>query len=113
VCIAVESVHCCCRLEADEEDEVSGWASQLCLWSLNPATAFRSISQQVRSVILTSGTLSPLDSFASEVCNGCFRADYQAAPTVFFGPASAIKALSECAWRSWAPSSGRASRRRT
>ena len=39
----------------------------MCLWSLNPAVAFRSVSESVRSVILASGTLSPLGSFASEV----------------------------------------------
>ena len=46
---------------------MSGWAVQMCLWSLNPAVAFRSVSEAVRSVILASGTLSPLGSFASEV----------------------------------------------
>ena len=105
---------CCRRLEADEEDEVSGWASQLCLWSLNPATAFRSITQQVRSVILTSGTLSPLDSFASEVCTGCGCPAFPGflvcfdATLPYKGNPSPL-----CAWRSWAPSSGRGSRRRT
>ena len=49
---------------------MTGWVSQLCLWSLNPATAFRSISEQLRAVILTAGTLSPLDSFASEARPG-------------------------------------------
>ena len=46
---------------------MSGWAVQMCLWSLNPAVAFRSVSEAARSVILASGTLSPLGSFASEV----------------------------------------------
>ncbi len=55
-----------------EEDESSGWVCQLCLWSLNPAVAFQLISQQARSIILTSGTLSPLDSFASEVRSPCW-----------------------------------------
>ncbi|KAK3807885.1 MAG: helicase C-terminal domain-containing protein [Benniella sp.] len=36
-------------------------------WCLNPGVIFRPISTQVRSVILTSGTLSPMDSFASEL----------------------------------------------
>ena len=63
---------------------MSGWAVQMCLWSLNPAVAFRSVSEAARSVILASGTLSPLGSFASEVrcrpmtidCEGseCLRA---------------------------------------
>ena len=51
----------------DEDDESSGWVVQMCLWSLNPAVAFRSVSEAVRSVILASGTLSPLGSFATEV----------------------------------------------
>ena len=55
-----------CR-SVEDDDEVSGWAVQLCLWSLNPAVAFRSVSEAARSVILASGTLSPLGSFASEV----------------------------------------------
>lgn len=46
---------------------MSGWAVQFCLWSMNPATAFNTITATSRSIILTSGTLSPLDSFASEV----------------------------------------------
>jgi len=36
-------------------------------WCLNPGVIFRPISTQARSVILTSGTLSPMDSFASEL----------------------------------------------
>lgn len=37
------------------------------LWCLNAAVAFREISSLARSVIVTSGTLSPLDSFAGEL----------------------------------------------
>ncbi|KAG0216106.1 Fanconi anemia group J protein [Mortierella sp. GBA30] len=36
-------------------------------WCLNPGVIFRPLSTRVRSVILTSGTLSPMDSFASEL----------------------------------------------
>ena len=39
----------------------------LSLWCLNPAVAFRQVAQPAHSIILTSGTLSPLDSFASEL----------------------------------------------
>lgn len=62
----VQIYSCACR-NADEDEETSGWVVQMCLWSLNPAVAFRSVSESVRSVILASGTLSPLGSFASEV----------------------------------------------
>ena len=43
------------------------WEVQFCLWCLDPAVAFRLVSGKARSVLLTSGTLSPLDSFASEL----------------------------------------------
>ncbi|KAF9149935.1 Fanconi anemia group J protein [Linnemannia schmuckeri] len=36
-------------------------------WCLNPGVIFRPLSSTTRSVILTSGTLSPMDSFASEL----------------------------------------------
>ncbi|KAF9183665.1 Fanconi anemia group J protein [Haplosporangium sp. Z 767] len=36
-------------------------------WCLNPGVIFRPLSMSARSVILTSGTLSPMDSFASEL----------------------------------------------
>eukprot|EP00899_Mesostigma_viride_P027820 jgi/Mesvir1/8222/Mv12510-RA.2 len=39
----------------------------LCLWCLNPAVAFTKVASKARSVILTSGTLSPMCSFASEL----------------------------------------------
>ena len=49
------------------EHETPAWKVQLCLWSLNPAVAFADVNAHARSIILTSGTLSPLESFASEV----------------------------------------------
>ncbi|XP_066491855.1 Fanconi anemia group J protein [Tiliqua scincoides] len=36
-------------------------------WCLNPAVAFSDLSGKVRSIVLTSGTLSPMDSFSSEL----------------------------------------------
>ena len=67
----------CSRRDDGEDDEVLGWTMQICLWCLNPAIAFHSIAEEARSIILTSGTLSPLESFASEVRlsgNSCFAA---------------------------------------
>ena len=58
-------------VEDDEDSAVSGWAVQLCLWSLNPAVAFKELTDKARCVILTSGTLVPTDSFASEVSWPC------------------------------------------
>lgn len=40
---------------------------QLSLWCMNPACVFREIGEKTRSVIVTSGTLSPMISFASEL----------------------------------------------
>uniref|UniRef100_A0A8C6W417 DNA 5'-3' helicase n=1 Tax=Nannospalax galili TaxID=1026970 RepID=A0A8C6W417_NANGA len=39
----------------------------LSFWCLNPAVAFSDINDQVRTIVLTSGTLSPLKSFSSEL----------------------------------------------
>ena len=51
-----------------------GFTFRLCLWCLNPAVAFRGLAAAAHSVVLTSGTLAPLEGFASEVgvvCVGC------------------------------------------
>uniref|UniRef100_A0A8C1UKC5 DNA 5'-3' helicase n=1 Tax=Cyprinus carpio TaxID=7962 RepID=A0A8C1UKC5_CYPCA len=39
----------------------------LSFWCLNPAVAFSDLSGTVRSIVLTSGTLSPMGSFSSEL----------------------------------------------
>ncbi|KAF1326665.1 Fanconi anemia group j, partial [Globisporangium splendens] len=44
-----------------------GWELKMCIWCLNAAVAFSDVVKQCRSVILTSGTLSPMDSFAGEL----------------------------------------------
>ena len=36
-------------------------------WCLNPAVAFNLVSDDAYSIILTSGTLSPMSSFQSEL----------------------------------------------
>ncbi|XP_058020095.1 Fanconi anemia group J protein isoform X3 [Ahaetulla prasina] len=41
--------------------------NSLNFWCLNPAVAFSNLSSVVRSIVLTSGTLSPMDSFSSEL----------------------------------------------
>ncbi|GMF19040.1 unnamed protein product [Phytophthora lilii] len=43
------------------------WELKMCIWCLNAAVAFSDIANQARSVILTSGTLSPMESFAGEL----------------------------------------------
>ncbi|KNE57240.1 DNA repair helicase (rad3) [Allomyces macrogynus ATCC 38327] len=42
------------------------WRSKVMLWCMNPGVTFSHVSV-ARSVILTSGTLSPMNSFASEL----------------------------------------------
>lgn len=58
-----------CRSSSQDDDHITidtGLAVQLCLWTLNPAIAFRDVDARTHSVILTSGTLAPIGSFASE-----------------------------------------------
>nr|XP_054773588.1 Fanconi anemia group J protein homolog [Lytechinus pictus] len=43
------------------------WTLSLNFWCLNPAVAFTDFGNAVRTIILTSGTLSPMSSFASEL----------------------------------------------
>jgi len=54
---------------SSQEDAIASSADvvQLCLWSLNPAIAFRDLARGAHSLVLTSGTLAPMDTFASEV----------------------------------------------
>ncbi|KAI8928690.1 helicase C-terminal domain-containing protein [Entophlyctis helioformis] len=43
------------------------WLYSISFWCLNPAVIFRDIASQARAVVLVSGTLSPLNSFSSEL----------------------------------------------
>lgn len=43
------------------------WTYTLSLWCLNPAVVFKDIADLSLSIILTSGTLSPMNSFSSEL----------------------------------------------
>jgi Fanconi anemia group J protein len=45
----------------------SVWVVELGLWLLNPAVTFGEVAGAARAVILTSGTLAPIESFASEL----------------------------------------------
>eukprot|EP00775_Hariotina_reticulata_P010851 gene10851-11005_t len=55
------------QMQQGEGAAVSQWGVALCLWCLNPAVVFKSLSEAARCVLLTSGTLSPLDSFSGEL----------------------------------------------
>ncbi|XP_071448454.1 Fanconi anemia group J protein homolog [Hetaerina americana] len=45
----------------------SRWKLTLNFWCLNAAVAFNGVSQDTRSIVLTSGTLAPVNSFQSEL----------------------------------------------
>ncbi|XP_020079975.1 Fanconi anemia group J protein homolog [Ananas comosus] len=49
------------------DNGIVSWKCTMSLWCLNPAVVFRDIANLSLSVILTSGTLSPMGSFASEL----------------------------------------------
>ncbi|GAB4818658.1 hypothetical protein N2152v2_005704 [Parachlorella kessleri] len=55
------------RVDEDDSFASKGTVINFCLWCLNPAVAFKAVSEAAHSIILTSGTLAPLDSFASEL----------------------------------------------
>eukprot|EP00795_Rhopilema_esculentum_P015838 gene15838-7165_t len=52
---------------AQRDDESRMWIFSLNFWCMNPAVVFSPIGQSTRCIILTSGTLSPMTSFASEL----------------------------------------------
>lgn len=49
------------------DGQSDGWIASLGFWCMNPAVAFQEFCKGTHSIILTSGTLSPLTSFASEL----------------------------------------------
>ncbi|KAI0514106.1 hypothetical protein KFK09_010140 [Dendrobium nobile] len=54
-------------VKRDGNNAASDWTISLSLWCLNPAVVFKEIAELSLSVILTSGTLSPVSSFSSEL----------------------------------------------
>ncbi|URD78260.1 DEXDc2 [Musa troglodytarum] len=54
-------------VKRDGGNAANGWICKLSLWCLNPAVVFKEIANLSLSVILTSGTLAPMGSFASEL----------------------------------------------
>ncbi|KAI8880305.1 hypothetical protein K501DRAFT_191579 [Backusella circina FSU 941] len=52
---------------ADLVVDPSEWNFKLCFWCLNPGAIFRQLTDDTHSVILTSGTLSPMNTFESEL----------------------------------------------
>ena len=50
-----------------QSEPAKAYKFSLGFWCLNPAVTFRRSTDGVRSVILTSGTLSPIGTFASEL----------------------------------------------
>ncbi|CAJ0586825.1 unnamed protein product, partial [Mesorhabditis spiculigera] len=46
---------------------LDGWKTTIGLWCMNPSLAFQGAFSSVRSVVLASGTLTPTESFESEL----------------------------------------------
>ncbi|KAK8646355.1 hypothetical protein V6N13_120144 [Hibiscus sabdariffa] len=63
-----------------KENASGSWTCSLGLWCLNPSVVFRDVADLSLSVILTSGTLSPMNSFSSEL--GVQFGNYLEAPHV-------------------------------
>ncbi|KAJ1730419.1 hypothetical protein LPJ72_004486 [Coemansia sp. Benny D160-2] len=50
-----------------DTSEAPYFVNTLAFWAMSPAIVFAEISKLSRTIVLTSGTLSPLDSYASEL----------------------------------------------
>ena len=50
-----------------KEEGKREWETTIGFWLMNPRVVFREISALAKCVVLTSGTLSPMDTFASEL----------------------------------------------
>ncbi|XP_010536478.1 PREDICTED: Fanconi anemia group J protein [Tarenaya hassleriana] len=48
-------------------DPLKTWTHTFSLWCMNPSVVFKDLADLSMSIILTSGTLSPMDSFSSEL----------------------------------------------
>uniref|UniRef100_A0A251UK31 Regulator of telomere elongation helicase 1 homolog n=3 Tax=Helianthus annuus TaxID=4232 RepID=A0A251UK31_HELAN len=57
----------CHNINGDAGLDADDWPCTFSLWCLNPALVFKNMSDGALSVILTSGTLSPMSSFQSEL----------------------------------------------
>merc|ERR1711988_659871 len=55
------------RRNGGDDPNQSSWSDKLCFWCMNPAVIFSKLAKEVRSIVLSSGTLVPLASFASEL----------------------------------------------
>ncbi|KAL4579106.1 hypothetical protein LXL04_015241 [Taraxacum kok-saghyz] len=56
-----------CRIKREAGVVGDDWPCTFSLWCLNPSLVFKNIADASLSVILTSGTLSPMSSFQSEL----------------------------------------------
>lgn len=70
---------------------------RLCLWCHSPMLAFRDVEALARCVILTSGTLAPLDSFAGEL-GVAFPLQLQAPHVINVGRQLWAGVVSEAHW---------------
>lgn len=51
------------RRRLNDEEPQSSWIQKIGFWCLDPSVIFRNMCDETRSVILTSGTLSPVSEF--------------------------------------------------
>ena len=71
--LQLNSLMWCMRYLEDNKDDyrvaktVKGGGPHLCVWCMSPAVAFKTLAKTTRTLVLTSGTLSPLSTFAGEL----------------------------------------------
>lgn len=53
--------------EWDQEKRAFGMMWTFSIWCMNPAVTYEQLHEKAHSLILTSGTLSPMSSFTAEV----------------------------------------------
>lgn len=58
---------CVCVLSIEHRRLTKAWNLKLAFWCLNPAVVFELTASLARCILLTSGTLSPMETFASEL----------------------------------------------
>jgi DNA repair helicase Rad3 len=53
--------------ETEKSESSTKWSTSIGFWCMNPSVSFKNMCRGTHSIILTSGTLSPMNSFASEL----------------------------------------------
>lgn len=61
------NANCCVVTRCVDSSRAKQPVFTLGIWCLNPSIIFRDLASKAKSIILTSGTLSPMDTFSSEL----------------------------------------------